>query len=336
MHNSECIPVVPEPGRFSRVTPPLHQRLRRGIRALRLYYRSRALFQAALVDAHRAWLFPFFGRGEFQPRSSGRTLTVPRRYWFMLPTACRLILFGAWPEWRDERMQITLGRFRFVAAPTEKSVHILKEIFIDDVYRLEGTDLGGQTVLDVGANIGDSSVAFAARGARVHAFEPLLMLQPYLRENIALNGLEKQISLHPVGLSGRDETVRVLVNASGTAGATSFESVARGDAIEQELRLVATVPYLRGHGIEHVDLLKLDCEGCEYELLADAALLEYLQPGRIVMEYHRGGAELHALLETHGYRVERPERENPVGYLYAVRHQSSAPKKAASPGFGNE
>jgi FkbM family methyltransferase len=304
--------------------------LRQRYRTLRLYYKSSDLFSRALRDWPKAVWFPFFGCGTFRPRNGERTLTVPRRYWFMLPTACRLISFGAWPEWRDGQMQVTLGRFRFAAAATEKSVYILKEIFVDDVYRLEGTDLSGQTVLDVGANIGDSSVAFAARGARVHAFEPLLMLQPYLRENIALNGLEKQISLHPVGLSGRDETLNVLVNASGTASATAFGQDARGDAVEQELRLVAAVPYLSKHGIKHADWLKLDCEGCEYELLADATLLDYLRPDRIVMEYHRGGDELHAMLEAHGYRVERPEHEHRVGYLYAVRREPT-PEAAAAP-----
>jgi FkbM family methyltransferase len=298
--------------------------LRQRYRTFRLYYKSFGLFYKNLRNWPRAGWFPFFGRGEFQLRNDERTLTVPHRYWFMLPTACRLVSFGAWPEWHDGKMQVTLGHFRFVAAATEKSVYILKEIFVDDVYRLDGANLSGQTVLDVGANIGDSSVAFAARGAQVHAFEPLMMLQPYLRENIALNALEHRISLHPVGLSGRDETLKVRVSASGTAGATAFGQADRSDAVEQELCLVAAVSYLRKHGINRADLLKLDCEGCEYELFADAALLDYLKPDRIVMEYHRGGDELHAMLEAHGYRVERPEREHPVGYLYAVRREVAA------------
>jgi FkbM family methyltransferase len=307
----------------------LNMSLRLRYRTLRLYYKSFGLFYQTLHSWPKAAWFPFFGHGEFRPRNGERTLVVPRRYWFMLPTACRLLGFGARTEWRDEQMQVTLGRFRFAAAATEKSVYILKEIFVDDVYRLEGTDLSGQTVLDVGANIGDSSVAFAARGALVHAFEPLLMLQPYLRENIALNAMEKRIFLHPVGLSNRDETLKVMVNVSGTAAATAFADSDRGDAVEQELRLVAALPYLKQHGITQADWLKLDCEGCEYELLADATLLDYLRPARIVMEYHRGGDELHAMLEDHGYRVERPEREHRVGYLYAVRRETATPGAAA-------
>ncbi|HEU5338404.1 MAG TPA: FkbM family methyltransferase [Sulfuricaulis sp.] len=307
-----------------------HTRLRRGIRALRLYYRSHALFRAALTDTTRTWFFPFFGRGEFRTRLNGRILIIPRRHWTMLPTACRLLLFGAWPEWRNGFLRVTLGRFHLVAAPREKSVHILKEIFVDDVYRLGNTDLRGQTVLDVGANIGGVSIAFAARGAQVYAFEPLPILQPYLQENIALNDFRDRIVVHPVGLSSRDAIVRTLVNASGTAGATTSETVARGDAIEQELRLVEAVPYLQAHDIKHANILKLDCEGCEYELLADTTLLDYLKPDRIVLEYHRGGNELHRFLEGLGYQVERSERENHVGYLYAVRRELNN----AAPGTG--
>lgn len=305
----------------------LLETVRAKVRALRLYFRSGDLFREALADSFRAWWFPFWGNGTFKPRNGTRLLQVPREYWTMLPTACRLLLFGAHPEWRGERVEVALGQYRFVSAPLDKSLYILREIFIDDVYRLRDLNLNGQVVLDVGAHIGDSSVAFAARGASVHAFEPLPMLQPYLRDNVVLNGMADRIKIHPVGLSGRTETVHILAKVSGTAGtATLGRKNGRigKETVEQEIRLVSALGYLAEQGITHADILKLDCEGCEYELLADNSLLKLLQPHSIILEYHRGGDGLHKFLEANGFVVERPERENQVGYLYAERARTKA------------
>lgn len=300
--------------------------LRNRFRALRLYYKSQRLFFRAFRDFYRAWWFPFAGSGKFRPRPVGEAITVPRHLWTMLPTAGRLILAGAHPRWADDGLHVAFKGLHLVAPPADKSVAIsLKEIFVDDVYRLDGVVLDGQLVLDVGAHIGDSSVAFAKRGAVVHAFEPLPLLQDYVRRNIVLNHMQQRIVLHGVGLSDKDEAVDVWVKPQGTAGATTLPPSAgnrnTGALIRQSLRLVDAVSYLTSQGITRVDVLKLDCEGCEYALLTDKHLLNRLKPTRVIMEYHRGGATLYRVLEECGYKVDWPRREASVGYLYATRVQ---------------
>jgi FkbM family methyltransferase len=215
----------------------------------------------------------------------------------------------------------------FSAPPRDKSIAIsLREIFIEDVYRLRDADWRGQVVLDIGANIGDSSIAFAQHGAVVHAFEPLPFLRSFLEKNISRNRMQEAIIPHAVGLSNRDETVDIRINTASTTTATVLPPTRGGRHAEnellQKLQLVDAVPYLKARGITHADVLKLDCEGCEYALFENNDLLEYLKPRRIIMEYHRGGHGLGAFLREQGYDVDWREDSSPVGYIYAKRSLS--------------
>jgi hypothetical protein len=78
-----------------------------------------------------------------------------------------------------------------------------------------------------------------------------------------------------------------------------------------------------------VDLVKLDCEGAEYEILAALDADGFARVRRFALEYHaaagrsaaQGALALTALLEGHGYRVAvNPDPANPV--LFAARPPS--------------
>ena len=302
--------------------------LRDGIRALRMFARSHRLYRETLQDAGHAWrLLVSSSAVRFRARS-GAELSIPAKYWTMLPTACRLLKDGATPAWEGGMLKVAYRDVVLYAPPLDKSIgSTLREIFIDDAYGVAGADLTGQIVLDVGAYIGDSTVAFAARGARVHAFEPVPLLQVYLRKNVAANGLSERVTVHGVGLSDRDEVLAVAVNVAGLAGATvqpvDRQARARADLCVQELKMVDAADYLARQGIASADLVKLDCEGCEYRLLRDGALIESLRPRRLMMEYHQGGAPLYEMLVRHGYRVNWPQRDGPMGYLDATREAAA-------------
>ncbi len=298
--------------------------LRDRIRAWRMYLRSYALFRSTFSDPEKVLWLPYADSVEFHLRETGTEVVVPGACWSMLPTACRLLQSGAVPSWEDGMLKVRFGDIVLYAPALDKSIGLtLKEIFIDDVYGLRNLDLKGRTVLDVGAYIGDSAIAFAGRGAYVHAFEPMPIIQKYLARNIAANRLDNQVRVHPVGLSGRNERITVDVNLAGLAGAgvkaVKVDARAEETVTSQELQLVNAFDYLRSAGIASADVVKLDCEECEYALLQGGALLEMLRPSHVMMEYHRGGAPLHDVLIRHGFSVNWPEREKMIGYMAAVR-----------------
>jgi FkbM family methyltransferase len=296
--------------------------LRHRIRAARVYLKSYAMFRAGFLDPAKALALPFAERMTFHSRTGGAPLEVPGEYWTMLPTVCRLLDQGAAPSWVDGDLQVRFRGFIFHAPPLDKSIGwTLKENFIDDVYGLGDADLSGKTVLDIGAFIGDSTIALASRGAFVHAFEPVPLIRAYLEKNIAANGLGERVRIHPVGLAERNERVTMRLNVAGLAGATAKEvkkeAAYERNLVTQELQLVEAFDYLRAAGIEAAQVVKLDCEGCEYALFRDGALLKKFRPERVMMEYHQGGAPLCEALESHGYLVNWNHRESVQGHIEA-------------------
>src|SRR5690606_25613275 len=82
-------------------------------------------------------------------------------------------------------------------------------------------------VLDVGANIGNHTLAFATRATAVHAFEPIPHLFEVLSANVARNGL-RQVQVHNVALSDHDGTATINMVNAGNYGASSFDKRAEG------------------------------------------------------------------------------------------------------------
>lgn len=299
--------------------------LRHRLRAIRIYLASYDMFAATFANPSSSLLLPFCDHVNFRPRGGGPPVPVPGARWTMLPTVCRLLGQGMVPSWEEAAIRVRYKDFQFVAPPLDKSIGwTLKEIFVDDVYGLNTIDLTAQTALDVGAFVGDSTIALASRGAFVHAFEPVPLICEYLRRNVEINGLTNRVRVHPVGLARRYERISIKVNIAGLAGSTGRMSEWRPgkvqNAVEQELHMVDAVDYLRQEGIASAQLVKLDCEGQEYELLEDGALLRALSPRMLTMEYHRGGEALRDTLVAGGYRVQCDDPGKVQGHMIALRH----------------
>lgn len=275
--------------------------LRERIRRLRLYYKSRALFGAQLNAPALALVLPMLpGAMEVGiSLRSGRSLRMKAACWPLLPSACRLEAIGAEFEFLADAKKIKVdGLTLYSPLWSRDEASYYKEVLLDDAYGVKGRDLTGQTVVDVGAYVGDSTIAFARQGATVHAFEPSVAFCGFIRRNLDANALSERVVLHPVGLSER-------------TGDTSMRN--------DRLNFVEGVSYVLEHLPEAVDLLKLDCEGAEYHLLADPRFLAHLRPREIRMEYHRGPQAIARHLADAGYTVAVGAGIGPVGMLSAKR-----------------
>jgi len=275
--------------------------LREKIRRYRLYYKSGQDFAASLADPGVARWLPFgrqSGTVDIALRS-GRHVALPRAHWDLLPLVCRLDQIGATVEIQPDLKKVTVGdTVLYSPLWTRAEPSYYKEVFQDDIYGTRGRDRSGEVVVDVGAYVGDSAVAFAQAGATVHAFEPLASLARCIAANARANGLEDRIVVHPIGLADADGTLPTR---------------------EDVLHLVEGVGYALAHLPANIDVLKIDCEGAEYYLFGNPAFLDHLQPREIRMEYHRGPAPLVSLLEARGYAVQHDPAALGVGLLTAVR-----------------
>jgi FkbM family methyltransferase len=141
-------------------------------------------------------------------------------------------------------------------------------------------------VIDVGGFIGDFALYAVKRlnARRVIVCEPSPKNWALLLRNIANNGYEDRIKpVNKAVTDGRD----IMMNIDAPDEAQCMVS-AYGES-GQPLSSVPGISLdtlLRDHGVESVDLLKIDCEGGEYEILESSSAEVLSRIRNIVVEFH--------------------------------------------------
>jgi FkbM family methyltransferase len=180
--------------------------------------------------------------------------------------------------------------------------------------------LGG-TFVDIGANEGFFTVQasrIVGPSGRVLAVEPQGRLQEVIRKNLELNGLGN-VTLVRRAVSDRPGEAELHISPSTNTGSTGLSQSTRYRVPHESVPVNTLEGILDKHGIEKVDLMKMDIEGFEYEALTGAEkLLKSKQIRAIALEMHpelmRGrGKEperLEAVLAQSGYRQDPKAKTN--------------------------
>jgi FkbM family methyltransferase len=195
-------------------------------------------------------------------------------------------------------------------------VVVVFQVFCDQVYPVDRDTV----VIDVGANLGMFSLYAAFRGARrVYAFEPNREAYRCMLANIETNGLQATIAPYRHAVTSRSHEVVAIPKAASPQNRICHASVP-GDEHES-VTTISLDDIVRKEGLSRVDLLKMDCEGCEYEILAATTPATFSRIGRIILEYHDGRErEIEKDLRRHGFRLEKEAAENErMGMLWFRR-----------------
>lgn len=159
------------------------------------------------------------------------------------------------------------------------------EIFVRRIHDQYSNDLMNKVVIDVGASVGDTPLYFASKGASVYAFEMTKTNYDKMIRNLELNpNLSKKIT--PVHAAvGKDETIEYYQDSSerlNSIGGASFVINKYGkNSAKHKVTGMTIKTILDKFNISSVDLLKLDCKGCEFFLNKDD--LKHVK--RIKIEY---------------------------------------------------
>ena len=161
------------------------------------------------------------------------------------------------------------------------------QIFLRRVYRVRATD---QVILDLGANVGIFSL-YAARNApqaKVFSFEPFPSTFRRLVATVRnhhLDGRVTCLNYAATGASGvrlmPDAEVPSQRRALATAASVTSGTQVVGKTIES---------MLEENHLPHVDLVKMDIEGSEYEVLLLTPQTVLSRIDRIALEYHGDSA----------------------------------------------
>ncbi len=201
----------------------------------------------------------------------------------------------------------------------------VKETFLDRLYCKYGFEIGsGWQIIDIGAAIGDFTIFAALTSSEnvVYAYEPFPESYALLEQNLELNHVSN---------------VRSYPQAIGSQSGYLFLNQSSGEPLQFNTEMtfnpsqsisvpaVTLADAISSAGLEHCDLMKLDCEGAEYPILMSCPVDVFNKIERIVMEYHdiprHHHKELVDFLKANGYQVEtfpNPVHSN-IGYLRAWR-----------------
>jgi FkbM family methyltransferase len=206
-------------------------------------------------------------------------------------------------------------------AGTQRKIHLpddngskvaFIDILLDDCYGLRRLPRNAQRVLDIGAHAGLFSLAARDRfpTAEIHAYEPNPQMQPFLSNQAdagRFSFFNQAVGLADgfVSLKAGADSVLTRVQQSDEGG------VQCGSFAGAVARLNGTI-----------DLVKLDCEGAEWEILKDEATWQNVR--HLTMEFHLWAGytleELKTRIASLGFRIRRVESCGPdFGLLQAGR-----------------
>lgn len=195
----------------------------------------------------------------------------------------------------------------------------LFEIFIEKAY---GSNFSGKVIFDIGMSNGDSGIYFAQMGAKkVIGLEPLPESFNLAVENVKSNHLEDVVYPLNLGLASRTEEAdfRVSTTSPNADSLNPTASISSVVTFDSHIKIMTTTidELMKKFNIKEVDFLKMDCEGCEYEVIRQLSWRTLGQIKEISMELHNGPQDLISILQQSGFEVRR--RENGADYLIATR-----------------
>ena len=182
------------------------------------------------------------------------------------------------------RIEITDGRVimttrtgvRLFCAPADKRIAPV-EILNFGSYESAHADMlnalvrDGNTILDVGANIGFYTISLARKfpWTAIFAFEPIPATFACLRANLELNGVTNA-RIFNFGLSDRECEQVFYFSPRNSVSASAVRLIEEADGAAVVCRVRRLDDFVEEHSL-HVDFLKCDVEGAEYLVFQGAA-----------------------------------------------------------------
>ena len=188
---------------------------------------------------------------------------------------------------------------------------IVREIFFDKPYLRHLQLPPRPTIVDIGGYIGDFSV-YAAKyldARRVVVYEPVAENFEILKRNIEGNGFGDRITAENKAVGDAGEIVLNVQKQENDE--VHVSGYWYRDAEQRRIPCVTLLDLLKIHQLDSVDLLKVDCEGGEYDIFQRAPDRVFDRIRNIVFEYHRVEgfeaklAHILSRLETAGYAVRK-------------------------------
>lgn len=243
---------------------------------------------------------------------------------FYIPRICSI--FKDWPAYlynyvlrrKKPREYFLRNGFRLIDS-TGTLAGTIAVVFVRQEY---GTLQGFQTIIDIGANMGSFAV-YAAQScpkARIYCYEPEQRNFSFLSQNIGINSLDQRVTAFQYAVASNSGQRELCI------GESPINSLVIGadNAMRQSVNCTTLKDIIADQKLDRIDLLKMNCEGAEYEILENCSPTVFERISNIRLEYHqidsstKNGDALARFLERQGYIIERFTQYRGIsGFIWA-------------------
>ena len=177
-------------------------------------------------------------------------------------------------------------------AATKTAPVVAKEVLADNYGVLAAAAGGvlkfspGEVIVDLGANEGMFSIMMARvfPGVRVIAVEPIPETNETLWTNVALNGVEHEVTIVSAGVGAGPGMADFTVSKDFSGGSSSFTAFKESDHVIAKAPILGLDEIFDLYNITSCKLLKVDIEGGEYDALYNFTYWDRVE--NLVAEFH--------------------------------------------------
>jgi FkbM family methyltransferase len=222
--------------------------------------------------------------------------------------------------------------YAMMARPTTTScadLFVLREVLIEEAYRdaLALLQVSNIRLVDVGANLGSFTIwAHRAVGVReAFCFEPEPDSFRLLNFNLALNDCSVAKPFE-CAVGGHARLIQIQLKKSSPGGTTIYSTDTSSEA--KTVPVIAFEKWL-GEIEGGFDLLKMDCEGAEWEIIRETDPKQLARFRVVVAEVHEDPARKQAVsefkqaMENLGFRTARWDNKTQGLYVGIRRNGES-------------
>ena len=198
----------------------------------------------------------------------------------------------------------------------------LTNVWMINEYKIEELKIkNSDNVIDIGGHIGLFSLLVSkfCDNGKIFCFEPIKENFDLLTSNINNNNLENIIPFNSA-VTKSELDVKLFLNDDQSA-----HSVFENGMNTTTVKSTTLEKIFEVNNIDSCKVLKLDCEGAEYEIIDSLPMKYFTRIENIIIEYHYADSKpelvdkLISKIKNSGFQIKTRPHYNDMGFLIATK-----------------
>lgn len=193
----------------------------------------------------------------------------------------------------------------------------LVEEYSGSNFRINANDI----IIDIGAHIGLFTLYASqyCKNGTIFCFEPVDENYDILVDNITQNNL-KNVKPFKSAVSKSESTITIYRNKD-EAGHSMFSFTSHALKVDS----ISLKKIIDENSVNQCNLIKIDCEGAEYEIIESLPLEYFKKISKLIIEYHFADSkpklvnDLKTKLMTASFKISTVSHSSDIGLIYAIK-----------------